>query len=68
MSQPTFTSIVERLLEAKHITAEEAVILLQAKANAKPSFMPLMDPYQPNSTGKHPWFLDDNATAPILKG
>ena len=62
MSQTSFTKIVERLLEEKNITAEEAVTLLQAKANSRSPLDRIMDPYQPNSTGRHPWFLYDNKT------
>ena len=50
----TKASIVQRLLDQKHITAEEAVILLQNESSQIPMYTP--NPYftDPNWTGTPP--------------
>jgi len=48
----TVTEIVQRLLDERHITAEEAIVLLQAEVNRNqpfyiPSPTPTIQPYSP---------------------
>jgi hypothetical protein len=51
----TKASIVQRLLDQKHITAEEAVVLLQNESSQIPMYTP--NPYTPN-----PYFTDPTWT------
>jgi hypothetical protein len=61
----TKASIVQRLLDEKKITAEEAVILLQSETVNIPMYTP--NPYytRPDWTGTPPVWCEDNTTSNI---
>lgn len=50
------TIIVQRLLDEKHITAEEAVVLLQNTTQVIPAlpYSPPINPYSPNTFPIYP--------------
>lgn len=57
----TVTEIVQRLLDERHITAEEAIIILQAEVNKNqpfyiPSTMPSIQPYYPPFKPGDVWY------------
>ena len=58
----TKASIVQRLLDQKHITAEEAVILLQNESSQIPTYTP--NPYftDPTWTGTPPSIYCETTT------
>jgi len=55
--------ILQRLLDEKHITAEEAIILLTA--DEKPPVYPYL--YQPNPWNPPIWHTTSTSTAPVTK-
>lgn len=63
----TKASIVQRLLDEKQITAEEAVILLQGDTYIPPSYpMYTPNPYYdtPNTTPPPVWYSTDTLNTP----
>jgi len=63
----TVTEIVQRLLDESHITAEEAVIILQAEVNRNqpfyiPSPMPTIQPYSPPYKPGDIWYTSSTGT------
>ena len=69
----TKASIVQRLLDEKQITAEEAVILLQGDTYIPPSYpktgiMYAPNPYYdtPNTTPPPVWFSTDTLNTPAV--
>lgn len=67
----TVTEIVQRLLDERHITAEEAVVLLQADLNRNqpfyipntvPVIQPLIQPYSPPYRPGDVWYTSSTGT------
>ena len=62
----TVTEIVQRLLDERHITAEEAVILLQAEVNRNQPFyipsMPTIQPYSPPYKPGDLWYTTSSTS------
>lgn len=68
----TVTEIVQRLLDERHITAEEAVTLLQAEVNRNqpfyiPSPTPTIQPYSPPYKPGDLWYTTSSTGTNTVK-
>ena len=66
-----YEEIIERLLDEKHITAKEAIYLLQL-CNKQPQYVPYwpatLQPEITYQTDKYkPWEISDSSAGPIYK-
>ena len=71
----TVTEIVQRLLDERHITAEEAIVLLQAEVNRNQPFyipntlpsMPTIQPYSPPYKPGDLWYTTSSTGTNTVK-